>query len=88
MTLQARVHTAAEPSFDEVRRSVEAVVAELSRHLDRLAALPAGPTSYVQLAEINDPVRHAVARWDRAVLEHTGTLPLAVDDGWCEDFTD
>lgn len=88
MITQACVHTAAEPSFDEVRAAVHAVMAELSRHLDRLAALPAGPTSYLQLAEINDPVRHAVARWDRAVLEHTGTLPLAVDDGWCPDFTD
>ncbi len=88
MTLQAHVHPASDPTLDQVRRSVAALVAELLRHVDRLAALPPGPTSFARLSDLDEPVRRAVARWDHAVLAHTDTLPVAVDDGCCEDFID
>ncbi|SEP62317.1 hypothetical protein [Microlunatus flavus] len=88
MSVQAAVRTVSDPTFCEVRRAAEALVTELGRHLDALAALPEGPVGLVRLADLNDPVRRAVARWDRAVLAHTGTLPLAVDDGWGEDLSD
>lgn len=63
-------------------------MAELARHVESLAALPPGPTSFARLADLNEPVRRAVARWDHAVFAHTGTLPVAVDDGCSEDLSD
>lgn len=88
MIPQAQVGPATDASLAEVRAAAADVVARLSHHLDGLAALPPGPTGDVRLAEIDEPVRHAVARWDAAVLRPTGTLPLAVDDGWSEDLSD
>jgi plasmid stabilization system protein ParE len=88
MDLQAHVRPASDPSLDQVRSSVTALVAELQKHLDGLADLPAGPTSFARLADLNEPVRRAVAHWDHAVFAHTETLPVAVDDGWSEDFID
>ena len=86
MIEQAHVGMATDPSLEEVRRAVVAVVDALAVHLGRLAELPAGDTSFIRLAELNEPVRRAVARWDHAVLAHTETLPLAIDDGWPEDL--
>lgn len=40
------------------------------------------------LADLNEPVRHAVVRWDQAAFAHTDSLPGAVDNGWSEDFID
>lgn len=88
MITQAHVRPPSDPSLDEVRRAVTMLVAELTRHLDGLAALPSGPTSFAVLADLNEPVRHAAVRWDQAVFAHTGSLPVAVDDGWPEDFND
>ena len=88
MILQAHVHAASEPTLDQVRQAVAALVAELTRHLNSLAALPPGPTSFARLADINEPVLDAVTRWDRAVFAHTETFPVAVDDGWSEDLID
>lgn len=88
MILQAHVHAASDPTLDQVRQAVDAMVAELTRHLNSLAALPPGPTSFARLADLNEPVLNAVARWDRAVFAHTETFPVAVDDGWSEDFID
>ena len=84
----AHVRPASGPSLEAVRRAVDDVVAALTQHLDGLASLPPGPTSFARLADLNEPVRHALARWDRAVFVHTQTLPVAVDDGWPEDLGD
>jgi hypothetical protein len=88
MIQQAHVHAASDPSLKKVREAVAALVAELSQHLDGVAALPPGPTSFALLADLNEPVRQAVARWDHAVFAHTETLPVAVDDGCSEDLID
>jgi hypothetical protein len=88
MVLQAHVHAASDPTLDLVRQAVVALVAELSRHLNSVAELPPGPTSFALLADINEPVLDAVVRWDRAVFAHTETFPVAVDDGCSEDFID
>ena len=88
MTLQAHVHAATDPSLDQVRQAVAELVAELSRHVDSLAELPAGPTSFARLIDLNEPVRRAVAHWDQAVFAHTETLPVAVEDDWSEDLDD
>jgi len=88
MIEQAHVGMATDPSLEEVRRAVVAVVDALAVHLGRLAELPPGETSFVRLAELNEPVRRAVARWDHAVLVRTETLPLALDDGWPEGMED
>jgi hypothetical protein len=85
---QAHVRPASDPTLDRVRQAVTVLVAELETHLDLLAQLPAGPTSFVRLADLHEPVRRAVAHWDQAVFAHTETLPVAVDDGCCEDLID
>lgn len=85
MILQARVHAASDPTLDRVRQAAAALVAELDRHVECLAALPPGPTSFARLTDLNEPVRRAVSRWDHAVFDHTDTLPVAVDDGWEEE---
>lgn len=85
MVLQARVRAASDPSLDHVRQAASALAAELQRHVDLLAALPAGPTSFACLSDLNEPVRRAVSRWDHAVFDHTDTLPVAIDDGWDEE---
>ena len=85
---QAHVHPASDPTLDRVRAAADALVAELGRHVDSLAALPPGPTSFARLADLNEPVRRAVALWDHAVYAHTETLPVAVDDGCSEDLID
>jgi hypothetical protein len=85
---RAHVRPASDPSLAEIRQAMTVLVAELSRHLNALAVLPAGPTSFALLADLHEPVRRAVARWDHAVLAHTETLPVAIDDGCEEDFTD
>lgn len=79
---------ASDPSLSELRQAVAILMSELSRHLEGIAALPAGPTSYVCLADLNEPVCRALARWDQAVFTHTETFPVAVDDGFSEDYTD
>lgn len=88
MIPKAYVHPASDPTLLRLRQAVAALVAELSRHADSLADLPAGPTSFARLADLNEPVRRAVARWDNAVFAHTETLPVAVDDGCFEDLID
>lgn len=86
MTQQAHVHSASDPSLEGVRQTVAALVAELSRHLDRLAALPPGPTSFARLDDLNEPARRAVVRWDLAVFAHTETFPVCVDDDCADDL--
>lgn len=88
MTRQAHVRPASDLSLTRVRQAAEALVVELSRHTDSLAALPPGPTSFARLVDLNEPVRRAVARWDQAVYAHTETLPVVVDDGCSEDLID
>jgi hypothetical protein len=84
----ANVRSASDPSLDQLRGAVTALVTELMRHLGEVSALPSGPTSYARLAHLHEPVLHAVARWDQAVFDHTQTFPVAVDDGWSDDLSD
>ncbi|MGI3786175.1 MAG: hypothetical protein ACRYG2_35975 [Janthinobacterium lividum] len=79
---------ASDPSLDRVRQATATLVAELARHVDSLAALPPGPTSFADLADLDQPVRRAVAHGDHAVFARTATRPVAVDDGWGEDLID
>lgn len=88
MIPKAYVHPASDPTLTRLRQAVTALVAELERHADSLAELPAGPTSFARLSDLNEPVRRAVAHWDHAVFAHTETLPVAVDDGCDEDLID
>lgn len=87
MIQKAQVRPATDPSLDQVRRTASALGTELGRHVESLAALPPGPTSFALLADLNEPVRRAVERWDQAVFAHTESLPVAVD-GCFEDLID
>jgi hypothetical protein len=88
MILHAHRPVTSDVSLEQVRRAADDLAAELRKHVDALAAVPAGTVRAVRLADLDEPVRRAFARWDEAVFAHTGTSPVALDSGFAEDLSD
>ena len=66
-------------SRQQLQDRAAALTAALQRHTAGLLELGDGAGAVLSLFQLNDDVRQAVAAWDDAVFDHTGTFPVAVE---------
>lgn len=66
-------------SRQQLQETADALALALKRHTAALLEMRGGTSELPVLFALNEDVRAAVAAWDDAVFEHTGTFPVAVE---------
>lgn len=78
-------------SREHLQDRAATLAAVLERHTASLLELRGGSSDFAELFALNSEIRAAVAAWDDAVFDHTGSFPVAIqsdDEDSLEDEDD